>query len=95
MSSVTLFLVCSVPFVLVAWAWAFVRKATAARAKAEVYQEFADTFRAMGSVVAIRDKERRKRETQQRYMNLALVDPLVRDGLRDALSAADEYWTHA
>lgn len=61
-------------------------------AKAEVYQEFADTFAAIVPTIQISDKERRKREVKRLYMRLALVDPCVRDGLRDALADADEHW---
>ena len=64
-------------------------------AKAEVYQEFADTFSALVPVLGMKDKERKAREIKQRYMRLALVDPLVRDGLRSALEDADAYWSNA
>lgn len=74
------------------WAWAFARKATAARAKAEVHQEFADTFAALGPKYRIKDTERRQRESQREWMRLALCDPAVRDGLRAALLDADAHW---
>ena len=61
-------------------------------AKAEVYQEFSDTFRNMVPVYRMSDKAQKKAEARRGFMRLALVDPLVRDGLRAALEAADEHW---
>lgn len=92
MSAALVFLAVASPFVLVVWAWAFARKATASFAKAEVHQEFADTFAALTPLYGIKDKERRKRESQRQWMRLALCDPVVRDGLRAALVDADAHW---
>lgn len=89
---VLVYLCTAAAVVLVVAAWAFGRRSDYHRAKAEVYQEFADTFSALVPVYGIKDKERRKREAQRHYMRLALCDPLVRDGLRAALEAADDHW---
>ena len=61
-------------------------------AKAEVYREFAETFRGIGAAYRISDKQERARESQRHWMRLALIDPHVRDGLRAALAEADEHW---
>ncbi len=86
------FLCAAVTVVALAWAWAFGRKASESRAKTEVYREFAETFGALVPVCSIKDKEAKKRESTRHYMRLALVDPLMRDGLRAALVEADEFW---
>ena len=61
------------------------------RAKAEVYQEFADDFRRLSTVYK-EPKEHRRDASRRVWMRLALCDPLVRDGLWDALNDADEHW---
>jgi hypothetical protein len=91
-SVIAYWLLASSPFVLVAWAWAFGRKATEAQAKAQVYRDFAATFDSMRGVPGIKDKERRSQESRRGYMQLALVDPWIRDGLRSALADADAHW---
>lgn len=77
------------------WATAFISftyfRSQYHRAKAEVYQEFADTFRR-GAPVCRSPKDRRRKESKRHYMELALVDPLIRDGLADALEEAEETW---
>lgn len=76
---------------LLALAWGLYWKSRFHSAKAEVYQEFADTFSAMKRVHCA-PRKRKRMESKAGYMSLALVDPLVRDGLYDALHEADEYW---
>jgi hypothetical protein len=62
------------------------------RAKAEVYQEFADTFSDMSRWAWVKDKERKKREQKRGWMRLTLCDPTTADALRDALADADRHW---
>ena len=63
------------------------------RAKAEVYQEFADTFSRMNREGLFRKpKDQKRAESRRLYMSLALCDARVRDGLADALAEADEHW---
>lgn len=93
MSDQTILLICALAWVaIVAWAAAFWRASNAHRAKAEVYEEFARTFRDLGDVVWMRESDRKKAESAQRFMRMALIDPAIRDGLRSALEKADEYW---
>lgn len=61
-------------------------------AKAEVYQEFADTFCDMGSWVFAKDKQRKQAEQKRQWMRLVLCDPICADALRDALVEGDQYW---
>lgn len=63
------------------------------RAKAEVYREFAQTYRGMvdGGVFSSQKKER-VAASQRHHMQLLLCDPLVRDGLAYALIATEGYW---
>lgn len=69
-------------------------------AKAEVYQEFADTFGAMnnhgfGWGRDERAKKIRDRERRRGWMQLMLCDPAIADALRDTLVEADAYWKRA
>lgn len=68
--------------------------AVRAHAKSEAYMEFAASFRAIVPVCGIRDAQRRRMEARKGYMRLALVDPVIRDGLRDALADADRHWAN-
>ena len=68
------------------WLWPSERAA-----KAEVYQEFADDFRSLRPVYGS-DKKERRAAARRKWMSLALCDPLVRDGLADALQDAEEQW---
>lgn len=61
------------------------------RAKAEVYREFADDFRGVGRAMT-EPKETRRNASRRAWMRMCLIDPLVRDGLHDALRDADEHW---
>ncbi len=76
---------------LLALAWGFYWMSRFHSAKAEVYQKFADTYSGMRDAIYSK-KEQRKMESLRRYHDLALVDPLVRDGLRSALESADAHW---
>ena len=84
-------------FALVGWlvalgVWAYSREIYH-RAKAEVYQEFADTFSRMNAEGLFRKpKDQKRAEARRHYLSLALCDPRVRDGLADALAEADEHW---
>lgn len=62
------------------------------QAKAEVYQEFADTFSEMGRWAWAGDKERKKAEQKRAWMQLTLCDPVTADALREALADADRHW---
>lgn len=75
---------------LLASAWGCYWKSRYHHAKAEVYREFADTF--AGATHYRKPKEERRAESKRFHMQLALIDPLVRDGLWDALKDADEHW---
>lgn len=82
---------------LLALAFGFYWKSRYHYAKAETYQEFADTFGAMNNygfgwgrderATKIKDRERRRG-----WMQLMLCDPSIADALRDSLAEADEYW---
>lgn len=89
----TFALVCfaSIGYLIALFIWSF-QKAESAKAKAEVYQEFADTFSGMLPAYSMKDKERAKLLSRRGYLRLALIDPHVRDGLRAALEEADEHW---
>jgi hypothetical protein len=64
------------------------------QAKAEVYQEFADTYSRMNVEGLFRSpKEQRRAMSKRLHMSLVLCDPRVRDGLADALAEADQHWT--
>lgn len=81
---------------LIALAWGCYWKSRFHRAKSEVYQEFADTYNGMltGHMFSSK-KEERRAESKRHHMRLALCDPLVRDGLADALEAAERDWNRA
>lgn len=82
---------------LLVFAWGCYWKSRFHSAKAECYQEFADTFGEMNNrgfgwgrderATKIRDRERRRG-----WMRLMLCDPAIADALRDSLTEADEYW---
>ncbi len=76
-----------------AFAWGCYWKSRFHSAKAEVYQEFADTFSRMNVEGLFRKaKDQKRAQAKRHYMSLALCDPRVRDGLYDALQEADEHW---
>ena len=74
-------------------AWGCYWKMRFHSAKAEVYQEFADTYSQMNAEGLFRKpKDQRRAESCRHHMRLVLCDPLIRDGLWDALREADEHW---
>ena len=78
--------------VLFSLAWGCYWKSRFHSAKAEVYQEWADTYSAMALSLPWTKKELRRVEAKRRYMSLALCDPRIRDGLADALEEAEQRW---
>lgn len=80
-------------YALSTFAYFAARRSSYHRGKAEVYQEFADTFSALRRTVWIRnDRERQEIERKRHLMRLILCDPRFCDVLRDCLVDADAYW---
>jgi hypothetical protein len=78
--------------VLVAWSWAFARRATYAQGKADAFRQVADDFHGLSRASWMRDAERRRAEQKKRWLRLCLCTPDTRDALREALDEADEFW---
>jgi hypothetical protein len=92
MSGLLAFLIGASALVAIVWAWAFHARSGYHSAKAAVYQEFADTFSAMGAQAWVKDKARKRAEQKRQWMRLVLCDPVTADALRDALAEADDHW---
>jgi hypothetical protein len=78
--------------VLIAWAWAFARKADHASGKAEAYREVAAHFSTLRDLSWMNDKKRQAAERMRGYFMLSMCDPDVREALREGLAQADEEW---
>jgi molybdopterin converting factor small subunit len=82
-------------YALGTFAYFAARKMSYHKGKAEVYQEFADTFSALGQWSFARDKDRKKAAQKRAWMRLVMCDPTMADALRDALKDGDEHWKRA
>lgn len=94
MSGVEAFLVCAVPFVLVAFAWAANRRKSYHQGKSDAFQQVADDFNGLSRATWLRDRDRQKQERKKAMLNLCLCDPRVCDALEAALIEAREHWHH-
>jgi hypothetical protein len=93
-SGVETFLICSVPFVLVAFAWLAARRSSYHQGKSDAFQQVADDFTGLSHATWFRDRARQAAERKKIMLRLCLCDPRVCEALAAALTEAREHWRH-
>ncbi len=93
---ISTFLLGSIPFVLVAFAWMCSRRASYAQGKADAFREVANDFQGLASCTwwPKRMEAERAAERKKRMLNLCLCDERVCDALAAALVEAREHWRY-
>lgn len=92
--SVETFLLCSIPFVLVAACWMAARRSSYHRGKSDAFQKVSDDFRGLTDATWMRDKAKQAAERKRLFLSLALCDPRVCEALAEAVTDAREHWNH-